>query len=240
MNAKFKKYITPNNLTLARLVLSIGFFVLLAFANPSSRSPWYFDLAVAVFILAGISDLVDGYLARRYGMETSIGRLLDPFVDKIMIGGSFIFFCGPNFVVDGKNVTDIAPWIVTIIIARELLVTTLRGHSEANGHAFPAMFWGKVKMFLQTATVVVVLISIAHFSQEPWARQARLAFIWAMVISTLLSMIGYITKFYSTHKAELTQPANFQPYPLAASETKPEPPTEVKSAEIPTPPPTQE
>lgn len=236
MNAKFKKYITPNNLTLARLVLSIGFFVLLAFANPSSRSPWYFDLAVAVFILAGISDLVDGYLARRYGMETSIGRLLDPFVDKIMIGGSFIFFCGPNFVVDGKNVTDIAPWIVTIIIARELLVTTLRGHSEANGHAFPAMFWGKIKMFLQTVTVVVVLISIAHFSQEAWARHVRLGFIWAMVISTLLSMIGYITKFYSTHKAELTQPANFQPYPLTAPEPKPEPSTEVKPAETPAPP----
>jgi CDP-diacylglycerol--glycerol-3-phosphate 3-phosphatidyltransferase len=240
MNAKLKKYLTPNNLTLARLVLSIGFFILLAFAKPNSPSTWwYLDLSVALFILAGVSDLVDGYLARRYNMETSIGRLLDPFVDKIMIGGSFIFFCGPNFVVDGKNVTDVTPWIVTIIIARELLVTTLRGHSEANGYAFPAMFWGKIKMFLQTVTVVVVLISIAHFSQEPWAHHVRLAFIWAMVISTLLSMVGYITKFYSTHRAELTQPANFQPYPLpetqAEIQAKPEstPPIEEKSDETP-------
>jgi hypothetical protein len=82
------------------------------------------------------------------------------------------------------------------------------------------MFWGKVKMFLQTATVIVVLLSIAHFRDVPWANHTRLAFIWTMIISTILSMIGYITKFLSTHRAELFQPANFQPYPLEKPETK--------------------
>ncbi len=195
MNQKLSKMLTPNNLTLARLVLSVGFFVLLAYCRPVSGPKWLFDLSAVVFILAGLTDMVDGYLARRLGMVTSIGRLLDPFVDKVMICGSFIFFCGANFVVDGKNVTDVAPWIVITIVARELLVTTLRGHSESKGQAFPAMFLGKIKMFLQSAAVVVILISVGHFIDQSWARNARLIFIWTMVISTLLSMIGYISKY---------------------------------------------
>jgi len=192
--------LTPNNLTLARLGLSGGFFVLLAFCKPGVSSHWIFDWATAVFLLAGFTDFVDGYLARKYKMETSIGRVLDPFVDKVMICGSFIFFMGANFVVDGKNVSDITPWIVVAVTARELLVTTLRGHSESQGQAFPATLAGKLKMFLQSATVVAVLISLGHFHGETWARNARLTFIVAMVIWTLLSMVGYVLKYISLNK----------------------------------------
>jgi hypothetical protein len=100
-------------------------------------------------------------------------------------------------------------------------------------------------MFLQTATVIVVLLSIAHFRDVAWANHTRLAFIWTMIISTILSMIGYITKFLSTHRAELFQPANFQPYPLEKPETKVEanPVTaeEIKPVDSSSPPPsTQE
>ncbi len=192
--------LTPNNLTLARLGLSGGFFVLVANCKPGVSSHWIFDFAIAVFILAGITDMVDGYLARKYGMITSIGRMLDPFVDKVMICGSFIFFMGANFVVDGQNTTDVTPWIVALVTARELLVTTLRGHSESQGQAFPATMAGKLKMFLQSATVVVVLLSLGHFFRETWARNVRLVFVWAMVTWTLLSMVDYVLKYISLNK----------------------------------------
>jgi CDP-diacylglycerol--glycerol-3-phosphate 3-phosphatidyltransferase len=189
------KYFTPNNLTLARLGLSIIFFVLLAFAAPATGSTLLLDFATVVFILAGITDLADGYLARKFQMVTMIGRLLDPFADKILICGSFVFFCGANFLVNGKNITDIAPWIVTVVVGRELLVTTLRGHSEATGKAFPATFAGKLKMLLQTITVIIILITVAHFPHEIWAKNLRLAMIWIMILSTVGSMISYILKY---------------------------------------------
>ncbi len=201
MNLKLlTSLLTPNNLTLARLGLSGGFFVLVGCCKPGGGSHWLFDLAVAVFILAAVTDMVDGYLARRYKMETSIGRMLDPFVDKVMICGSFIFFLGSNFVIMGRNVTDVAPWMVIAVVARELLVTTLRGHSESQGQAFPASVAGKIKMFLQSATVVVVLITVGHFLNEGWARTTRLVFLWVMVASTLLSMVGYVFKYISLNK----------------------------------------
>jgi CDP-diacylglycerol--glycerol-3-phosphate 3-phosphatidyltransferase len=196
MSILITKIFTPNNLTLARLGLSVIFFILLAYAQPGAGKTWLFDLAAALFLLAALTDLADGYLARKYKMVTALGRLLDPFADKILIGGSFIFFCGTNFVVGGVNVTDITPWIVTVIVGRELLVTTLRGHSEASGIAFPATFSGKLKMFLQTATVIAILISIGHFPDANWARQVRLAFIWIMVFSTVGSMLSYMWKYY--------------------------------------------
>jgi len=191
---------TPNNLTLVRLGLSIGFFVLVAYSKPCVSSHWLFDAAVAVFILAGITDMIDGHLARKYGMETSIGRLLDPFVDKVMIVGSFTFFLGSNFVLNGRNVTDVAPWIVILICARELLVTSLRGHSESQGQAFGANVFGKIKMFLQSATVVAVLISVGHYCTENWARTVRLIFLWVMIISTMLSMVSYIFRYIALNK----------------------------------------
>ncbi|MFA5863367.1 MAG: CDP-alcohol phosphatidyltransferase family protein [Phycisphaerae bacterium] len=201
MNLKINTLLTPNNLTLARLGLSAGFFVVVANCKPGGEGHWLFDLAIVVFVLAALSDMVDGYLARRYGMETSIGRMLDPFVDKVMICGSFIFFLGANFVVDGKNVTDVAPWIVTVVAARELLVTTLRGHSESKGQAFPASVAGKVKMFLQSVTVVVVLFTVGHYGKEPSAGNVRLIFLWVMVITTLVSMVGYILKYFSLNRS---------------------------------------
>ncbi len=150
-----------------------------------------------MFLVAGLTDVVDGYIARKYSMETSLGRLLDPFVDKILICGAFIFFTGSNFIIAGRNVTNVAPWMIVLIIGRELLVTSLRGQSESQGKAFPATIQGKIKMFLQSATVITILISLGHFYQQRWADIARQTFIWITVIFTLVSMIGYLKKYFS-------------------------------------------
>jgi CDP-diacylglycerol--glycerol-3-phosphate 3-phosphatidyltransferase len=189
------KIITPNNVTIARLFLSAGFFILLSYVRINPPSVLMIDLSVAVFLLAGLSDVIDGYLARKMGMITTIGRILDPFVDKVMICGSFIFFLGSNFVQDAVNITGVVPWMVILIIGRELLVTSLRGQSESQGKAFPATAAGKIKMFLQSATVVTVLITIAHFHHQSWAQIFRVVLLWTMVISTILSMFVYVSRF---------------------------------------------
>ncbi len=191
------KLFTPNNLTIARLILSVAFFSLVAECKPGYSSVLIYDLAIGLFLLAGITDIIDGHIARKYSMETSLGRLLDPFVDKVLICGAFVFFAGSNFVVNGQNVTNIAPWMIILIIGRELLVTSLRGQSEAQGKAFPATIQGKIKMFLQSATVIAILVSIGHFYNENWANIVRLIFIWTTIIFTLVSMTGYLRKYFS-------------------------------------------
>lgn len=186
---------TPNNLTFARLILSAGVFIPLSVYRAESGSEYLMDIAVVLFLVAAITDIVDGYLARKYDMHTSLGRLLDPFVDKVLVCGTFICLAGANFHDGPRSMTDLASWMVVIIIARELLVTSLRGFSEASGRAFAATIYGKVKMFLQSATVVCLMISVGHYDDTSWARSVRLAFIWPTVIFTVLSMLAYVSRY---------------------------------------------
>jgi len=189
------KILTPNNLTFARLVLSVAVFVPLGLYNHGTSSPKLLDLAVVMFLVAGCTDLIDGYLARRYQMHTTLGRLLDPFVDKVLICGTFMFLAGPNFHDGTRSLTDLAPWMVVVVVAREFLVTSLRGFSESQGLAFAATVYGKVKMFLQSSTIVVIIISVAHYDYLWWAGYVRLAFIWPMVIFTVFSMLAYVSRY---------------------------------------------
>ncbi len=190
-----KPIVSPNHLTILRLVLSAFFFWLVTLCRVGG-DPLIFDIAVAVFIITGLTDIVDGYIARKYKMETSFGRLIDPFVDKVLICGAFVFFLGSNFVVDGKNVTGLAPWMVILILGRELLVTSLRGQSEASGRKFPATVQGKVKMFLQSLAVVAILIGVGHYYPASWAEIVKGCFIWVMLIFTMGSMVGYIADYF--------------------------------------------
>ncbi len=137
----------PNQITIARLFLSIVFMALLAqyeYADTRSR---LLDWCAAIFIVAALTDWLDGYLARRSNQVTALGRVLDPFVDKILVCGAFMLFIGSGFVNhDGVNVTGVAPWMVIVIVGRELLVSGLRGFSESRGQSFGASMHGKAKM----------------------------------------------------------------------------------------------
>lgn len=197
---RYSRIISPNNLTIVRLGFSFFFFWLLTRCRVGEGS-YIFDLSVVVFILTGLTDIVDGYIARRFGMETRFGRLFDPFVDKVLICGAFLFFLGPNFVIDGKNITGLQPWMVVLVISRELLVTSLRGASEAIGRRFPATLQGKLKMFIQSATVVAILIGLGHHYGKDWARLTMDIFIWVMLIFTMLSMTGYLVRYFKEDRA---------------------------------------
>lgn len=135
----------PNLLTSLRLLLAIAVIVLLEFS--------YWWVALVAFTLAATTDWADGYYARKYGQITKLGRIFDPFVDKIIICGSFIALVSiPN--------SGIAAWLAILVTARELLVTSLRGLIEGAGGDFSASWLGKWKMVAQCATAIISLIVV--------------------------------------------------------------------------------
>jgi CDP-diacylglycerol--glycerol-3-phosphate 3-phosphatidyltransferase len=129
----------PNQLTVLRLLLSIVLFVFIAYE--------YYLTSLALFVIAASTDWLDGYWARKYGQVTNLGRILDPFVDKIIICGAFIFL------VPIAN-SGVVAWMAVVIVGRELLVTALRSYLEGEGADFSANMAGKLKMVVQCLAVV--------------------------------------------------------------------------------------
>src|SRR6185369_14028873 len=121
----------PNQLTVLRLLLSVVLFALIALQ--------YFLAGVVVFIVAAGTDWLDGYFARKYGQVTNLGRILDPFVDKIIICGSFVFLVA-------EPDSGVQAWMAVFVVGRELLVTALRSYLEGEGADFSAVMSGKLKM----------------------------------------------------------------------------------------------
>ncbi len=194
----------PNHLTLMRLVLAGLFFVVLPVYRYPVGPDWALTGAIALFLLAAFTDFLDGHLARRWQVESIFGRIMDPFCDKVLIIGAFIFLTGPRFVVPATAAdpdrtlmaTGVYPWMVALILARELLVTGIRGELEGRGVAFGANLWGKLKAILQMATIPILLLIVGL---DPYAegRQTlaivRDLLVWAVVIVTVLSGIPYVT-----------------------------------------------
>ena len=175
----------PNRITLSRLFLAIVFFVFLTYR--------YFNVAFIIFLVAAATDWLDGYLARKWELSTDLGRLVDPFVDKVIICGTFIIF------VHLAN-EIITPWMVITIVAREFLVSSIRGFSESKGVKFASNIWGKTKMFIQSWTICAILLYYAHFENVSWAEYLVSAFLWITIIITIGSGITYV---YSAKKTLL-------------------------------------
>ncbi|MFQ5424497.1 MAG: CDP-diacylglycerol--glycerol-3-phosphate 3-phosphatidyltransferase [Phycisphaerae bacterium] len=186
----------PNQITVARLFIAVVFCCLLACfdCRQIARDAWILDLALGLFIVGAVSDILDGYLARRQNQVTNLGRVLDPFVDKILVSGGFILFLGTGFVNEqGRNITDLRAWMVVAIVSRELLISGLRGFSESSGRSYGANAWGKAKMVVQSVTVGWVLASIGRGREIDWFVAARPFVIWFALIITALSVGGYLS-----------------------------------------------
>jgi CDP-diacylglycerol---glycerol-3-phosphate 3-phosphatidyltransferase len=202
----------PNAITIGRLVLALIFFVLLSWYQYEGRgSPWLLSIAFFVYLVALISDFFDGYLARRWKVVTQFGRIVDPFVDKILVLGGFAFFAGKNFIIPDtepsagvgvvKTITGVAPAVVVVLIARELLITTLRSLSEGTGREFGAAWSGKLKMVFQSVTILVILAYVnfrphllAHPPAEWYGRVLRDVCIWATLAITVYSGYLYVRR----------------------------------------------
>ncbi|MFO0841068.1 MAG: CDP-diacylglycerol--glycerol-3-phosphate 3-phosphatidyltransferase [Gemmataceae bacterium] len=183
----------PNQLTASRLVLAVVLFALIA------AELWL--AALAVFAVAAFTDWLDGYLARVQGLTSSLGRMLDPLVDKVLVTGAFIFLL--PYGTPGGWLT---PWMVVVVVAREFLITGLRSYLESLGAQFGADWLGKVKMVLQCAAIIAALVSLhdpraAFVAARDWS-------IWAMLAATILSGVQYAWRGYQVLRAD-PEKANF-------------------------------
>ncbi len=215
----------PNALTTARLVLAAVFFVQLSFYQHEGRGdPWLLNSAFIVYLIALLTDFLDGYLARRWKVEGAFGRVVDPLVDKVLVLGSFIFFAGKNFIIAQtatglepgtgvvKTVSGVAPGIVVLLLARELLVTSIRGSSEGGGQAFGAAFSGKLKMVFQSVTILVILVYVNYLDRLDRSGHAQLKTIglyfrdfciWATVGITVISGLLYVQRAVAMYRRGL-------------------------------------
>lgn len=167
----------PNLLTTARLALAIAVIILI--------DSGYFLSAAVIFVIAASTDWMDGYWARKYGQVTQLGRIFDPFVDKIIICGSFIALVA----VAGSG---IAAWMAIVVVGRELLVTSLRGIIEGAGGDFSASMLGKWKMVFQCIAVVAALLCVISDPIPVWMNTTRWISIWLAVGLTVYSGVDYV------------------------------------------------
>lgn len=140
-------------------------------------------LALAIFLMAAATDLLDGYLARRWGQVTTVGTLLDPIADKLLISAALISLV---------QIRRVPGWMVVLIIAREFAVSGLRSIAAAEGYTIKASELGKTKMVAQVIAVSMVVLSIHWPELEKFANWAM----WGVVIFGLASAIDYFMKFW--------------------------------------------
>lgn len=168
----------PNKLTLFRVIL-IPFFVFFLLAP-------YFEgygnyIAVAIFIVASITDFLDGKIARKYHLVTNFGKFMDPLADKLLVSSALICLVALN---------KIPAWIVIVIIAREFIISGFRLVAADNGVVIAASYWGKFKTAFQMVTVIVLILNIPG---KVFAVIGNVL-IYISLVLTVISLIDYIAK----------------------------------------------
>ncbi len=174
----------PNQITALRLILSVVMFCLIPLG--------FYWASFALFVLAAGTDWLDGWYARRYNQVTVLGRILDPFADKIIICGTFIFLVAEPALT--TQWYGLQPWMAVVIVGREMLVTVLRSVIEQKGGDFSAKMAGKLKMVFQcvAAAVALALLASGPENAPAWLRITFLLSLWLAVLSTIQSGVGYV------------------------------------------------
>ncbi|WP_458125970.1 CDP-diacylglycerol--glycerol-3-phosphate 3-phosphatidyltransferase [Paenibacillus sp. Z3-2] len=168
-----------NKITLARIAL-IPLFMICFLNQPSVM------IALIIFAVAAGTDKLDGYVARKYNQITNLGKLLDPLADKLLIAVALVMMVQENM---------ISSWIAVIIIGREIIITALRMIATEQGIALAADRYGKIKMVLQVAAIIAILLNNVPFSLLTEVR-VDVALLWVAAGVTLLSGMNYIIVNY--------------------------------------------
>ena len=165
----------PNKLTIFRVIL-IPFFIIFFLIPITSYDKW---IALAIFIVASLTDLLDGKIARKYNLVTNFGKFMDPLADKLLVCSALICLIELN---------KIPSWMVIIIIAREFIISGFRLVAADNGVVIAASYWGKFKTTFQ---MVAVCLLIADLEMLNVITQIIL---WIAVVLTVVSLIDYLIK----------------------------------------------
>ena len=168
----------PNKLTIMRVIL-IPFFV---FFLLSPYFPAYGNyIAVAIFIVASLTDMLDGKIARKYNLVTNFGKFMDPLADKLLVCSAMICLI---------ELDRLAAWIVIVIIAREFIISGFRLVASDNGVVIAASYWGKFKTTFQMLMVIALILDI----QMPFFQILGTVLTYVALILTVVSLIDYIVK----------------------------------------------
>jgi CDP-diacylglycerol--glycerol-3-phosphate 3-phosphatidyltransferase len=188
----------PNRITAIRFVGALVLFVLLEVfgrgvgAGERTRPDLWMGVAFWLFVLVAATDWLDGHLARKYGNVTAFGRIADPFVDKILVLGALVFLAALPW-----SQAFLPTWVVVVVLAREFLVTGIRGYAESQGHAFGADRFGKLKLVVQCVAIGALL----GLHGLPWpavlVRPIEIVAhvsVWATLVTSVGSGLAYVVK----------------------------------------------
>ena len=165
----------PNKLTIFRVIL-IPFFIVFLLIPITPYDKW---IALAIFIIASLTDLLDGKIARKYNLVTNFGKFMDPLADKLLVCSALICLI---------ELERIPSWMVIIIIAREFVISGFRLIASDNGVVIAASYWGKFKTTFQMIAVCLMIADIAALSM------VTAIVTWIAVILTVVSLIDYLVK----------------------------------------------
>ena len=165
----------PNKLTIFRVIL-IPFFIVFLLVPITPIDKW---IALAIFIIASLTDLLDGKIARKYGLVTNFGKFMDPLADKLLVCSALICLI---------ELDRIPSWMVIVIIAREFIISGFRLVAADNGVVIAASYWGKFKTTFQMVAVCLLIADI-----EALGLFTRIV-LWIAVILTVVSLVDYLIK----------------------------------------------
>lgn len=165
----------PNKLTIFRVIL-IPFFVLFLLADITAYDKW---IALAIFIIASLTDFLDGHIARKYHLVTNFGKFMDPLADKLLVCSALICLI---------ELDRIPSWIVIVIIAREFIISGFRLVASDNGVVIAASYWGKFKTTFQ---IIMICLMIADLA--PLALVTQIV-MWIALALTVISLVDYLIK----------------------------------------------
>ena len=168
----------PNKLTICRVIL-IPFFVFFMLAPYFPDNGKY--IAVAIFIIASLTDMLDGKIARKYNLVTNFGKFMDPLADKLLVCSAMICLVATG---------QLASWIVIIIISREFIISGFRLIAADNGIVIAASYWGKFKTVFQMLMIIVLILDI----QNAGFQVLGVILTYVALVLTVVSLIDYIVK----------------------------------------------
>lgn len=168
----------PNKLTIFRVIL-IPFFVIFLLLDASNQTYRY--IADAIFIIASLTDMLDGKIARKYNLVTNFGKFMDPLADKLLVSAAMICLIATG---------QLAAWIVIIIISREFIISGFRLIASDNGIVIAASYWGKFKTVFQMLMIIVLIANI----NLPFFAVLGTILTYVALILTIVSLIDYIAK----------------------------------------------
>ncbi len=167
----------PNKLTILRVIL-IPFFVAALLAG-GGQIPVLRYLAAAIFIVASLTDMLDGKIARKYNLVTNFGKFMDPLADKLLVCAALICLV---------ELRQIPAWMVIVIVSREFTISGFRQVAAEQGIVIAASYWGKFKTTFQMIAVILMILNL------PVLRLVTDAFVWIALILTIVSLVDYVAK----------------------------------------------